>query len=119
MSVRTSDGRRARAYPTTCTFMCCRAGSVTPTSRVAYPRRGCARRACAWATPSFAPSGLGNVGTVTDEPRSGDHLPEDLDVTAYAGPYVFPDIRRRRIPGVIYAVLAAISLWAGISSSNE
>ncbi len=28
---------------------------------------------------------------------TGDELPEDLDVTAYVGPYVFPDIRRRRI----------------------
>ena len=56
---------------------------------------------------------------MTDDSRSGDHLPEDLDVTAYVGPYVFPDIRRRRIPAVIYAVLAAISLWAGLAHSNE
>ena len=27
-----------------------------------------------------------------------DTLPEDLDVTAYVGPYVFPNITRRRIP---------------------
>jgi len=35
-----------------------------------------------------------------------DELPEDLDITAYVGPYVFPNINRRRIPAVMYAVLA-------------
>jgi hypothetical protein len=56
---------------------------------------------------------------VTDDMKAGDELPEDLDVTAYVGPYVFPDIRRRRIPGTLYAVLAAVSLWAGIAYDNE
>ena len=31
--------------------------------------------------------------------HEGDELPEDLDVTAYVGPYLFPDIERRRIAG--------------------
>jgi hypothetical protein len=48
----------------------------------------------------------------------GDQLPEDLDVTAFVGPYVFPDIKRRRIAGTIYLVLAALALWAGLASSN-
>ena len=50
---------------------------------------------------------------MTDE-EHGDSLPEDLDVTAYVGPYAFPDIRRRRIPAAIYLVLAAgcFALWA-------
>jgi hypothetical protein len=52
-----------------------------------------------------------------DEDR-GDVLPEDLDVTAYVGPYTFPDIRRRRIAGTIYAVLALVCLGAGIASDN-
>jgi hypothetical protein len=56
---------------------------------------------------------------VTDEPLAGDELPEDLDVTAYVGPYVFPDIRRRRIPGGIYAVVAAGCLWAGLTHDNR
>jgi len=30
---------------------------------------------------------------------AGDVLPSELDVTAYVGPYLFPDIRRRRIAG--------------------
>ena len=42
-------------------------------------------------------------------PEQGhDVLPEDLDVTAYVGPYLFPSTRRRRIPGTMYAVLAAL-----------
>jgi hypothetical protein len=42
-----------------------------------------------------------------------DELPADLDVTGYVGQYTFPDIRRRRIPAVIYGVLAAscFALW--------
>ena len=55
----------------------------------------------------------------TPEPDSGDALPEDLDVTAYVGPYVFPDIRRRRIAGWCYVVLGAASLWGGLSSGNR
>jgi hypothetical protein len=54
---------------------------------------------------------------VTDA-HDGDELPEELDVTAYVGPYVFPDIRRRRIAGTIYAVVAALLLWGGLASSN-
>ncbi len=47
----------------------------------------------------------------------GDHrdeLPADLDVTSYVGMYTFPDIRRRRIPGIAYLVLAFVfgALWA-------
>ena len=53
---------------------------------------------------------------MTDEPAGaaeGDELPEDLDVTAFVGPYVFPDNKRRRIPGYLYLGLAAlcVGLW--------
>ena len=55
---------------------------------------------------------------MTDQPSKSsdedvDSLPEDLDVTAYVGPYAFPDIRRRRIPAAIYLVIAAacFALW--------
>ena len=40
----------------------------------------------------------------------GDALPEELDVTAYVGPYVFPDIRRRRIAAACYLVIGAGAL---------
>jgi len=43
-----------------------------------------------------------------------DELPDELDVTGYVGRYTFPDIRRRRVPGLIYlgVGVAAIALWA-------
>lgn len=47
-----------------------------------------------------------------------DELPEDLDVTAYVGPYTFPNITRRRIPGVIYSVVGLASLAAWLASDN-
>jgi len=43
---------------------------------------------------------------VTDDIR--DELPEDLDPTGFVGPYQFPDNSRRRWPGIIYLVVAAI-----------
>jgi hypothetical protein len=48
-----------------------------------------------------------------------DELPEDLDVTAYAGPYQFPDIRRRRIAGTIYVVIGALALWGALATGND
>jgi hypothetical protein len=36
-----------------------------------------------------------------------DELPEDLNASAYVGPYVFPNNNRRRIPGYLYLMLAA------------
>jgi hypothetical protein len=49
---------------------------------------------------------------------AGDTLPEDLDVTAYVGPYLFPPPRRRRIPGTMYAVLAVLCLLGGLLSDT-
>lgn len=42
-----------------------------------------------------------------------DELPDDLNAAGYVGPYQFPDNSRRRIPGLIYLVLAAgcLALW--------
>jgi hypothetical protein len=42
-----------------------------------------------------------------------DELPADLDASGYVGPYQFPDNSRRRIPGVLYLVLAAgcVAVW--------
>jgi hypothetical protein len=57
---------------------------------------------------------------VNDEGRREhrDELPEDLDVTAYVGPYVFPNINRRRIPAVMYAVLAVLCFAGWVWSTN-
>jgi len=55
----------------------------------------------------------GPEGSVPDGQDAGDTLPGDLDVTAYVGQYTFPDIRRRRGPGLLYLVLATgcFALW--------
>lgn len=47
-----------------------------------------------------------------------DALPEDLDVTAYAGPYQFPGTHRRRIAGTIYVVLAGACAIGAATSGN-
>lgn len=41
-----------------------------------------------------------------------DELPQDLDVTGFVGPYQFPDNSRRRIPAVLYLVIAAACVLA-------
>lgn len=51
-------------------------------------------------------------------PAAGDALPEDLDVTAYVGPYQFPGTHRRRIAGTIYLVLAACCAIGAATSGN-
>jgi hypothetical protein len=50
---------------------------------------------------------------------AADELPEDLDVTAYVGPYVFPDIKRRRIAGTIYVGLGILVLWVALATDNR
>jgi hypothetical protein len=49
-----------------------------------------------------------------------DELPEDLDAAGYVGPYVFPNNDKRRIPAVLYAVLAlvAIGTWFATRDSD-
>ncbi len=49
---------------------------------------------------------------------SGDALPDELNVTAYVGPYIFPDIRRRRIGGGILLVIAAAAIIVGVTANN-
>lgn len=70
------------------------------------------------------------VGSVTtddlepDEPMNGhpdgddlgevrDELPDDLDISGFVGPYVFPNNNRRRVPGYLYLAggLACMVLW--------
>jgi hypothetical protein len=54
----------------------------------------------------------------TDHEVGGDQLPDDLDVTAYVGPYTFPDIKRRRIAGTLYALIAATCGAIAIATDN-
>jgi hypothetical protein len=41
-----------------------------------------------------------------------DELPDDLQAAGYVGPYLFPNNNRRRVPGVLYLVLAALAVGA-------
>jgi hypothetical protein len=47
-----------------------------------------------------------------------DQLPQDLDVTAYVGPYLFPDITRRRLAGACHGAVALAALIGGIATGN-
>jgi hypothetical protein len=59
---------------------------------------------------------------VTDDgpdANGADDLPEDLDVTQYQGPYLFPDTNRRRIAGTIYLGLAVLCGIGAAVSGND
>ena len=49
-----------------------------------------------------------------------DSLPDDLNVTGFVGPYMFPDNSRRKIPALLYLGIAAMCLvlWA-MQNANE
>jgi hypothetical protein len=48
-----------------------------------------------------------------------DALPADLDVSGIVLPYTFPDNSRRRIPGVMYLVLAALCLVGWLARKDH
>lgn len=48
-----------------------------------------------------------------------DELPSDLDVSAFVGPYQFPDNSRRRIPGYLYLGISALSLLIWLISDQS
>lgn len=48
-----------------------------------------------------------------------DSLPDDLNITAFSGAYEFPDNSRRRIPGVMYLVLAAVCVAIRVVGGSE
>jgi hypothetical protein len=54
---------------------------------------------------------------MTDDLR--DELPADLDPSVFVGPYQFPDNSRRRWPGALYLVIAAIcvGIYVGFDES--
>jgi len=62
--------------------------------------------------PAPGPEGDPAPGPEGDPAPGPDALPADLDVAA-AGPYTFPDVRKRRVAGYGYLVVAAMAggLW--------
>lgn len=57
-----------------------------------------------------------DAGPVAEDDEYRDELPDDLDAAGYVGPYRFPDNSRRRIPGVLYLVIAAVCvvIWLAL-----
>jgi hypothetical protein len=54
---------------------------------------------------------------MTDDLR--DELPDDLDASGFVGPYRFPDNSRRRWPGVIYLVTAALCVLVYVAAPGS
>ncbi len=57
-----------------------------------------------------------------DAEQGGEHrdeLPEDLDASAYVGPYVFPDNKRRRIPGYLYLAIGALCILFWLLAGDD
>ena len=48
-----------------------------------------------------------------------DELPDELNVSAYVGPYLFPDNSRRRKPGLLYLVFAVLSVAAWLLWNDD
>ena len=63
------------------------------------------------------PPAEGDAGPSDDEVT--DSLPDDLDVSGYVGPYVFPNNNRRRVPGYLYLGLAALCVLAWFLSRGS
>ncbi len=57
--------------------------------------------------PSAAEPGVQPTSALSDE-EIRDALPDDLQAHGYVGPYLFPNNNRRRIPALIYWVMAAL-----------
>ena len=57
--------------------------------------------------------------TPLSEERIRDELPEDLDASGYVGPYLFPNNNRRRIPGVLYLIVAAVCLLVWVLTKGN
>ena len=57
---------------------------------------------------------------MADDEEIRDELPDDLDASAYVGPYMFPNNNRRRIPGMLYMVIGAgaVLLWVLTRNSS-
>ncbi|MCB1026922.1 MAG: hypothetical protein KDB24_04055 [Microthrixaceae bacterium] len=68
------------------------------------------------AEPGGDPASDLDVGSVDEHV---DDLPEDLDLTAVAGPITFPNNNRRRIPALIYLVLGLGAIAVSVIYEGE
>jgi len=61
--------------------------------------------------------GENDVAGSDDEVR--DELPEDLNASAFVGPYVFPNNNRRRVPGYLYIGIGAAMVLARLVAGAD
>jgi hypothetical protein len=59
------------------------------------------------------------VTAAPDEHEHRDELPEELDPTAFVGPYMFPNNNRRRVPAVLYVIIGAIAVLAWVVTRDN
>ena len=64
---------------------------------------------------SGAPAG----GAARSDDEVRDRLPDDLDASAYVGPYLFPNNSRRRIAGVLYLVIGAVAVMTPLVAGDS
>jgi hypothetical protein len=69
-------------------------------------------------TDDLSSAAVAASGVDRDPEAEGDALPSELDITAYVGPYLFPTMRRRRIPATMYAVMALACATGWLVSGN-
>ena len=85
-----------------------------PDEQPADEESGAATDAATPVEPEVSEEIAAATAPAVPEAVEGDQLPAELDVSAYAGMYTFPDIKRRRWPGDIYLAVATACfvLWA-------
>jgi len=83
---------------------------------VAEPQERPTEKVDRWRPQPATPraDAAGAAGAPADVADHTDELPEELNAVGFVGPYLFPDNKRRRIPGAIYLVVGilVIVLWA-------
>lgn len=55
----------------------------------------------------------------TTDAEVRDALPEDLNVSEFVGPYVFPNNNRRRVPGYLYILIGIGCIAAWIVAGSD
>jgi hypothetical protein len=56
---------------------------------------------------------------VSSDAEVRDELPEDLNVSEFVGPYVFPNNNRRRVPGYLYVMIGIGCLVAWFVAGSD
>ena len=63
--------------------------------------------------------GAAATGEVPRDAEVRDRLPDDLDASAYVGPYLFPNNSRRRVAGVLYLLIGAAAIVVPLAADSD